>query len=66
MAIAPIELDRIVAYAHDLSRAHIRSYRLWIEQLAAAHLLDAEGAMTCQAQVADIEVVAMTVLPEDG
>src|SRR5665811_842881 len=66
MAVVPIESDRVVAYAHDLARAHISPHRLGIEQLASAHLLDAEGAMTRQAQVADVEVIAMTVLPEHG
>src|SRR6202011_1420723 len=66
MAVIPIEPDRVVAYAHDLARAHISPHRLGIEQLASAHLLDAEGAMTRQAQVADVEVIAMTVLPEHG
>src|SRR5207253_3403002 len=55
-----------VTDARDHARAHVGSHRLRIEQLPAAHLLDAEGAMTRQTQVADIEVVAVAVLPEHG
>lgn len=46
LAIAPMEAERVVAHTHDLARAHIRAHRLRIEQLAAAHLLNAERAMT--------------------
>src|SRR5438874_418101 len=66
MAVAPVDPDRIITDARDQARAHIGSHRLRIEQLPATHLLDAEGAMTRQAQVADIEVVAVAVLPEHG
>src|SRR5207244_1693615 len=66
MAVVPVDPDRIVTDARDHARAHIGSHRLRIEQLPATHLVDAEGAMTRQAQVADIEVVATAVLPEHG
>src|ERR1700730_4509369 len=66
MAVVPVDPDRIITDARDYTRAHIGPHRLRIEQLPAAHLLDAKGAMTRQAQVADIEVVAVAVLPEHG
>src|SRR5437870_5427133 len=66
MAVVPVDPDRIITDARDHARAHIWPHRLGIEQLPATHLLDAKGAMTPQAQVADIEVVAVSVLPEHG
>src|SRR6266850_6560045 len=66
MAVVPVDPDRIITDARDLARAHIGPHRLRIEQFPATHLLDAEGAMTRQAQVTDIEVVAVAVLPEHG
>src|SRR6266850_10729 len=66
MAVVPVDPDRIITDARDLARAHIGPHRLRIEQFPATHLLDAKGAMTRQAQVADIEVVAVAVLPEHG
>src|SRR6266699_1706600 len=66
MPVVPVDPDRIITNARDHARAHIGSHRLRIEQLPATHLLDAEGAMTRQAQVADIEVVATAALPEHG
>ena len=61
VAVAPVDADGVIPDTGNRPRPDVGPDFQRIEQLSAAHLLDAQRTTAIQPQIADIEVVAVAV-----